>query len=157
MSKAFDTAPGLPYPLGATPDETGVNFAVFSAHADAVTLCLFGGVNGDDETARIPFLDRSGHVWHCRVNGIGAGQLYGYRVDGPYDPAAGHRFNSAKLLLDPYARAIDRAPAWDDAMRGYRAVSAHADRTHAIERPDSHNSGPAMPKCVVSDPAFDWD
>ncbi|MGH7814144.1 MAG: glycogen debranching protein GlgX [Candidatus Binataceae bacterium] len=156
MRSKSDILPGAPHPLGATPDGAGVNFAVFSEHAATVTLCLFGGAGGGEETARIPLLDRTGHVWHCRVQGIGPGQLYGYRVEGPYDPAAGHRFNSAKLLLDPYARAIDRAPVWHDSMLGYRAPAGGAEAP-AIERPDSRDSAAAMPKCLVIESAFDWE
>ncbi len=107
----FETLPGAPYPLGATADGAGVNFAIFSEHATAATLCLFGGVGGNTEVVRIPLADRTEHIWHGYVPGVRAGQRYGYRFAGPYDPPAGHRFNPAKLLLDPYARALDRDAA----------------------------------------------
>src|ERR1700722_918323 len=113
--------PGAPYPLGATFDGKGTNFALFSEHATGVELCLYGGINGNNEVARIPLAERTEHIWHAYVAGVRAGQRYGYRVSGPYDPHNGHRFNPAKLLLDPYARAIDRTPNWDDSMFGYRA------------------------------------
>src|SRR3989304_5642388 len=95
--------PGAPWPLGATPDDKGVNFALFSANATRVELCLFDGADGS-ETDRLTLGEYSSEVWHGHVSGIGAGQLYGFRVHGPYDPKAGHRFNPHKLLLDPYAR-----------------------------------------------------
>ncbi len=144
--------PGTPYPLGATPDGNGVNFSLFSEHATGVTLCLFGGVGGKSEIARIPLAERSEHIWHGYVPGIHAGQRYGYRVSGPYDPAAGHRFNPAKLLIDPSARVLDSMPRWHDSMFGYRAAAAGA-----TPHLDSRNSASVMPKCVVTDSAFDWD
>jgi len=147
----FETLPGVPYPLGASCDGAGVNFSIFSEHATGVTLCLFGGVGGNTEVARIPLAERTEHVWHGYLPGIRAGQRYGYRVSGPYEPAAGHRFNSAKLLLDPYARSIDRTPRWHDSMIGYRSIPVAG-----VTRPDSRNSARAMPKCVVVDTAFDW-
>jgi isoamylase len=143
--------PGAPNPLGATFDGKGTNFALFSEHATGAVLCLFGGAGGNDEIARIPLTERSEHVWHAYLAGVQPGQRYGYRVSGPYYPPAGHRFNPAKLLLDPYARAIDRAPAWHDSMFGYRASTATAPF-----RIDSRNSAPVMPKCVVVDSAYDW-
>jgi isoamylase len=142
--------PGAPFPLGATFDGKGTNFALFSAHATGVVLCLFGGRKGGDEI-RIPLVERTELTWHAYLPGVGPGQRYGYRVSGPYDPPAGHLFNPAKLLLDPYARAIDRTPEWDDSMRGYRASIATAPF-----RADSRDSAPAMPKCVVVDSAYDW-
>jgi len=149
----FETLPGAPYPLGATVDGAGVNFAIFSEHATAATLCLFGGVGGNTEVVRIPLAERTEHIWHAYVPGVRAGQRYGYRIAGPYDPPAGHRFNSAKLLLDPYARAIDRVPRWHDSMFGYSTTAAAG----AAPRPDSRNSAPEMPRCVVVDSAFDWE
>ena len=143
--------PGAPYPLGASCDGRGTNFALFSEHATGVDLCLFGGINGNNEVARIPLAERTEHIWHAYVAGVRAGQRYGYRVSGPYDPHKGHRFNPAKLLLDPYAGAIDRAPNWDDSMFGYRASIGSAP-----SRRNSRDSAPAMPKCVVVDSAYDW-
>src|SRR5258707_766891 len=143
--------PGEQYPLGANFDGSGTNFALFSGHATGAVLCLFGGKDGNDEIARIPLAERTEHIWHAYVAGIGPGQRYGYRVSGPYEPRAGHRFNSAKLLLDPYARAIDRAPEWHDSMLGYRASTSSAPF-----RADLRNSAPAMPKCLVVDSHYDW-
>ncbi len=152
MPKAkFTTLPGVPYPLGATFDGAGVNFSMFSENGTGATLCLFGGSDGNDEIARIPLVERTEHIWHVHVRGVRTGQRYGYRVSGPYDPPAGHRFNSAKLLLDPYARALDRMPKWHDSMMGYRATAVDA-----APRLDLRNSAPTMPKCVVVDSAFDW-
>ncbi len=150
----FKILPGTPYPLGATRDGAGVNFSIFSEHATGVMLCLFGGaaVAGNGEIARIPLVERTEHIWHVYVRGVRPGQRYGYRVSGPYDPPAGHRFNSAKLLLDPYARALDRTPRWHNSMVGYRSTAVDA-----APRLDLRNSAPAMPKCVVVDSAYDWD
>ncbi len=145
--------PGAPYPLGATSDDAGVNFSIFSEHATAATLCLFGGATGNDEIARIPLTERTEHIWHGYVPGVRPGQRYGYRMSGPYDPAAGHRFNSAKLLIDPYARALDRLPRWHDSMLGYRTTAAG----EGVPRLDLRDSGPSMPKCVVVDAAYDWE
>src|SRR5579863_9399025 len=149
----FGILPGVPYPLGATFDGAGVNFAIFSEHATGVTLCLFGGVGGDTEVARIPLGERTEHIWHGYVPGLRAGQRYGYRVSGPYNPLAGHRFNPAKLLIDPYARAIDRVHRWDDSMVGCSSAAAAA----TTPRPDPRNSARAMPRCVVVDSAYDWE
>jgi isoamylase len=143
--------PGEHYPLGANFDGSGTNFALFSEHATGAVLCLFGGKDGNDEVARTPMVERTEHVWHAYVARILPGQRYGYRVSGPFDPRAGNRFNPAKLLLDPYARAIDRAPEWHDSMLGSR-TSSHGTAL----RPDLRNSAPAMPKCIVVDPAYDW-
>src|SRR5882757_5581105 len=96
--------------MGATIDEHGANFTIFSAHAEQVELCLFDQ-EGDEETARLK-LRRTGDLWHALVDGLGAGQRYGYRVHGPYDPANGHRFNPNKLLIDPYAKALDGPVDW---------------------------------------------
>jgi isoamylase len=145
------TLPGTPYPLGATWYGEGVNFALFSEHATSVMLCLYGGVDNNEETARIALVERTEHIWHGYVQGLEPGQRYGYRVRGPYEPVAGHRFNPAKLLLDPYARALDRVPSWNDLMLGYR-VSAGTPTA----RPDSRDSGSVMPKCIVVDRSYDW-
>src|SRR5258707_10572095 len=148
----FVALPGVPYPLGATYDGAGVNFSIFSEHATAATLCLFGGTVGNEEIARLRMAERTEHIWHAYVPGVRAGQRYGYRVAGPYDPPAGHRFNPAKLVLDPYARAIDRVPRWHDSMMGYRSITAGT-----APRLDLRDSAPAMPKCVVVDSAYDWE
>ena len=105
------------------------------------------------EIARIPLAERTEHIWHAYVRGVRAGQRYGYRVSGPYDPPAGHRFNSAKLLIDPYARALDRSPRWNDSMFGYRMTAVG----EAAPRLDLRNSARAMTKCVVVDSAYDWE
>ncbi len=103
-------SPGRPFPLGATWDGQGTNFSLFSEHADGVELCLFD--EADVET-RVPLLERTAFIWHGYLPGIGPGQRYGYRVHGPWAPAQGHRFNPAKLLIDPYAKAIDGPVRYD--------------------------------------------
>jgi isoamylase len=138
--------PGGAYPLGATFDGAGTNFAVFSEAAEQVDLCLLG----DDGTeTRVPLREVDAFVWHGYLPGISPGQRYGYRVHGPYDPAAGHRCNPAKLLLDPYAKAIDGAVRWDPAVFAY--PFGHPD-----ERNDT-DSAPFVPRSVVINPYFDWD
>ncbi|MEY2725019.1 MAG: hypothetical protein RLZZ458_886 [Planctomycetota bacterium] len=112
--------PGKPYPLGATWDGGGVNFAIFSEHARGVELCLFDSVDGRSESARIPLGEHTDGVWHTYVPGLRPGQLYGYRVDGVWDPLSGHRFNARKVVLDPYARGLGRGIGWADAMFGYK-------------------------------------
>ena len=114
------TRPGRPYPLGATWDGAGVNFSLFSEHATGVELCLFEGGSGNEEIVRIALAEQSDLVWHGYLPEVRPGQRYGYRVHGPWDPAAGHRFNPAKLLLDPYAKAFDRTIRWSDTLFGYR-------------------------------------
>ena len=147
-----ESLPGVPSPLGATWDGKGVNFAIFSEHATGVTLCLYDDATPDAETGRIRFVECTEHVWHAYLPGLRPGQRYGYRLSGPYDPAAGHRYNPAKLLLDPYARMIDREPVWNDSMLGYRIGGARA-----ANRPSTSDSAPAMPKCIVVDTTYDWD
>lgn len=142
--------PGRASPMGATWDGGGVNFAVFSAHATAIDLCLFSA-GGRAELARIPFADREGDVWTLYVEGMQPGQAYGLRAHGPYAPEEGHRFNPAKLLLDPYARAYDGRLRWSDALMGYKIGSSRADLSF-----DTRDSAFAMPKAVVVDTAFDW-
>src|SRR5947207_12186586 len=121
MTKASNARiwPGLPYPLGASWDGNGVNFALFSAHAEKVELCLFDRT-GQSEQSRIALPEYTDEVWHCYLPEARPDQLYGYRVYGPYDPAAGHRFNPNKLLLDPYAKAIAGQLRWSDVLFGYR-------------------------------------
>jgi isoamylase len=143
--------PGQPYPLGATWDGKGVNFALFSAHAEKVELCLFDS-SGQHEEARILLPEYTDEVWHCYLPEARPGQLYGYRVHGPYDPAAGHRFNPNKLLLDPYAREISGRLRWSDVLFGYRFGGPREDL--AIDRRDSARF---MPKGRVIDSAFTWD
>ncbi len=111
--------PGRPHPLGATWDGLGVNVALFSEHATAVDLCLFDSPADEREAHRIRLLERTDHVWHAYLPDVRPGQLYGFRVHGPYAPHAGHRFNPSKIVLDPYARAIGRQLRWHDAIFGY--------------------------------------
>lgn len=144
------TEPGRPWPMGATLTGEGVNFAVFSAHAEKIELCLFTA-DGRHETARIPLRDRDGDIWHVHVGGLNTGTVYGYRVHGPYAPEQGHRFNPNKLLLDPYARALEGRLKWSDALMGYRIGSPRGDLSF-----DSRDNAFAVPKAVVTDPAFGW-
>ena len=142
--------PGMPYPLGATWDGAGVNFSLFSENATKVELCLFDGANGKRET-RIAMTEHTHQVWHVYLPEVRPGQLYGYRVHGPYEPEKGHRFNPAKLLLDPYAKAIAGSIQWSDALFGY--TLGHADADLSINALDS---AAGMPKCVVVDRSFSW-
>jgi isoamylase len=143
--------PGNPYPLGATWDGAGVNFALFSENATKVELCLFDKPEGDYQTDRIPMQEHTDQIWHSYLPEVRPGQLYGYRVWGPYEPQAGHRFNPAKLLLDPYAKAIAGTIQWSDALYGYPIGHADADLV-----PDQRDSAAGIPKSVVIDPAFSW-
>lgn len=143
--------PGKAYPLGATWDGAGVNFSLFSENATGVELCLFDGPDGNHEAARIPMTDHTDQVWHTYLPSVRPGQLYGYRVYGPYEPKSGHRFNPAKLLLDPYAKAIAGAIRWGDALFGYTLGHQDADLSK-----DDRDSAPNIPRCVVVDPAFTW-
>lgn len=140
--------PGNPYPLGATWDGTGVNFALFSENATKIELCVF---DGDQET-RYELTEITDFSWHGYLVGAKPGLRYGYRVHGPYDPAAGHRFNANKLLLDPYAKAIDGDLAWDDTLFGYEVGHEAADLSM-----DERDSAHALPKCVVVDPEYNWE
>ena len=143
--------PGEPYPLGASWDGPGVNFALFSEHATHVELCLFDAPDATREAARLPLPERTDHVWHGYLPDIRPGQLYGYRVSGPYDPSSGHRFNPAKLLLDPYAKQIGRTLRWNDALLGYRAAGTDGEAV-----PDARDSAPFAPLAAVQDPGFGW-
>ena len=143
--------PGSPYPLGTTWDGEGVNFAIYSRHADKVELCLFDE-SGKREVARVAFRERTDFVWHGYLPGLKPGQLYGYRVHGPYQPEKGHRFNAHKLLLDPYARRIVGEVKWSDAQFGYTIGHKKEDLSF-----DKHDSVAGMPRCQVIDPAFDWE
>ncbi|MGE0861551.1 MAG: glycogen debranching protein GlgX [Gammaproteobacteria bacterium] len=142
--------PGRPYPLGATWDGHGVNFALYSAHADAVQLCLFNA-KGRREVQRIPLTERSHDVWHAYLPEARPGTVYGYRVSGPYQPERGHRFNPNKLLIDPYARELTGALRWSDALYGYTIGHRREDLSF-----DRRESASGMPKCRVIDGAFDW-
>ncbi|OGB98457.1 MAG: glycogen debranching enzyme GlgX [candidate division NC10 bacterium RIFCSPLOWO2_12_FULL_66_18] len=145
------TRPGNPYPLGATWDGSGVNFALFSENATGVALCLIDGPDGNEEVARIRMTEQTDQVWHTYLAEARPGQRYGYRVEGPHDPANGHRFNPAKLLLDPYAKAVDGTIRWNDALFGYQVGHPDADLSR-----DERDSAANIPKCVVIDPAFTW-
>ena len=154
-SERTDVRPGSPLPLGTQERAGGVNFALFSRHASRVRLELFSN-SEHDAPARVIDLDsarnRTGDVWHVWVAGIGPGQLYAYRVDGPYEPGKGHRFNFNRLLLDPFATAISRLPPWDFvSARGYDASAPEQDL--ALSKRD--NSG-STPKCVLVNEPFDW-
>lgn len=142
---------GNPYPLGATWDGAGVNFTLFSENASNVELCLFDTVDDQQEAIKIPLKEHTDLVWHIYLPEVRPGQLYGYRVHGPYEPEAGHRFNPAKLLLDPYAKAITGTVNWNDAAFGYTLGHPDADLSK-----DERDSATAIPKCVVIDPAFSW-
>jgi glycogen operon protein len=143
--------PGSPYPLGATWDGEGVNFALFSENATAVDLCLFESPDHARETHRIRLEECTDYVWHVYLPEIRPGQLYGYRVHGLHEPEAGLRFNPSKVLIDPYAKAIAGAINWSDALFGYRIGDPKAD----LSLDDRDNVG-SMPKCVVIDQAFTW-
>jgi isoamylase len=140
----------MPYPLGATWDGKGVNFALFSAHAERVDLCLFNA-RGTREVARLTLPEYTDGVWHGSLPNARPGTLYGYRVFGPYDPAHGHRFNHHKLLVDPYAKELFGTIRWTDAHYGYRIGSHRGDLSF-----DRRDNAAAMPKCVVVDTAFTW-
>lgn len=142
--------PGRPYPLGATPSKGGTNFAIFSQYATKVELCLFDSPEAEYESERIVLQEQTDHVWHVFLPDIGAGQVYGYRVYGPYAPEQGHRFNPAKLLIDPYARAITNDVRWNEAVYGFVYGNEHGSE------PDPRDSAPYAPRCVVVDASFDW-
>jgi glycogen operon protein len=145
--------PGSPSPLGATWDGEGTNFAVFSEHATAVDLCLFNHREDAQESARIRLRERTDQIWHAYLPDVRPGQLYGFRVHGSYAPEEGHRFNPAKLLLDPYAKAISGTIRWSDALSGYSMEPPIEQRD--LE-PDRTNSAGGLPKSVVVESAFSW-
>ncbi len=142
----MDVWPGNPYPLGARWDARGTNFAVFSEYAEGVEVCLF---DQEGYELRVPMSEVTAFIWHCYLPGIGPGRRYGFRVQGPYDPKNGHRFNPSKLLLDPYAKAIDGNVDWDPSVFGYPLGDDDLVR-------DDHDSAPHVPKAVVVNPFFDW-
>jgi glycogen operon protein len=145
-----DVWPGRPFPLGAVWDGDGVNFAIFSEHAEHVELCLF---DSDDHETRIAMQERTAFHWHCYVHGIGPGRRYAFRVHGPYDPANGHRFNPRKLLIDPYAKAIEGPVQYAVAnVLPYVPDGDDADLT-----PDDEDDQDAIPKSVVINEHFDWE
>jgi isoamylase len=140
--------PGAPYPLGATWDGTGTNFALFSEAAEQVELCLLDGVEPQLAETRIALTEVDAFVWHGYLPDVAPGQRYAYRVHGPYDPARGHRCNPAKLLLDPYGKAINGEVRWNEAVFSYRFADPSALNTA--------DSAPYMPTNVVINPFFDW-
>jgi glycogen operon protein len=146
------TYPGNPYPLGATWDGKGINFALFADNATGVELCLFNSVKDETELVRIRMNERSHQVWHIYLPDLKPGQLYGYRVHGPFDPQNGHRFNPSKLLIDPYAKAIAGTIDWNDALFGYKMSDADQDLSYS-----EIDSAAFIPKSVVVDPTFDWE
>jgi isoamylase len=139
--------PGVPFPLGPTWDGNGTNFSLFSENAERVELCLF---DESDREERVVLANHTAHNWHAYLPGVGPGQRYGYRVHGPWEPKAGHRFNPAKLLIDPYAKAIEGPIRFGSAR-----VLAYAPAGEDAR--DEEDSAPAIPRCVVIDEAFDWE
>jgi glycogen operon protein len=148
-SERFTLWPGRPYPLGATFDGGGTNFSLFSANATMVELCLFSQQGREIE--RIQLTEYTDEVWHGYLPEVGPGQLYGFRAHGHYAPEEGHRFNPAKLLIDPYAKQITGRLRWSDALMGYRVGSGRLDLSQ-----DRRDSAFALPKAVVADPTFAW-
>ncbi|HYF70599.1 MAG TPA: glycogen debranching protein GlgX, partial [Ohtaekwangia sp.] len=144
--------PGRPYPLGATLDKDGVNFAIYSENATAIELLLFDEPNDEVESRKIKLFERTHQVWHVYIPGLKAGQLYGYKVDGPFDPSLGQRFNKHKLLLDPYAKAIAGKIEWHDSLFGYEIGHEQEDVSFS-----ELDSTPFLPKSVVIDQTFEWD
>lgn len=147
---ALRILPGKPHPQGATWDGSGVNFAIYSEGATGVELCLFDDASSK-ESKRISLVEVTGYVWHCYIQGLKPGQLYGYRVHGPYDPENGLRFNASKLLIDPYARALTGKADWNGGVFGYPLGGEAEDLVL-----DETDSSAAVPKCVVTAPNFDW-
>lgn len=143
---------GSPFPLGATWNGEGVNFALYAENATAVDLCLFNSKEERNESVKVRVEERTHHVWHVYIPGLKPGQLYGYRVYGPYEPQNGHRFNPNKFLLDPYTKAISDTVQWHDSMFGYEIGHPDADLSFSTS-----DSAPFMPRSVVIDPNFDWE
>ncbi|MEM6823902.1 MAG: glycogen debranching protein GlgX [Pseudomonadota bacterium] len=143
MRQSLTLSAGAPAPIGATPDEGGTNFAVFSAHATRMVLCLY---DPSGREIRVDLPEREGDIWHGHVAGIRPGQLYGYRAYGPYRPTEGHRFNPNKLLMDPYARRLTGHPVWHDALLGFTASDPKGDLSF-----DTRDSAPYMPRSVVAE------
>jgi glycogen operon protein len=143
--------PGSPHPLGATWDGEGVNFALFSEHATAVELCIFEHADDAVPVESVTMPIATDRVWHCYLPDARPGCLYGYRVDGPWDPDQGHRFNRAKLLIDPYAKAVSGAIRWREEYFGHEPAGPDSDLV-----PDPRDSAGGMPKSVVVDQAFTW-
>jgi len=147
-------SPGKDFPLGANWDGKGVNFALFSKYATAVELCLYDTEEDQTESIKINVTHCSRNVWHVYLPGLKPGQLYGYRVHGPYEPDNGHRFNPNKLLIDPYAKAIAGSVKWNDALFGYKRDDKKKNKDTSFSELDS---AAFVPKSVVIDPSFDWE
>jgi isoamylase len=143
--------PGEPYPLGATWTGVGVNFALFSAHATKVELCLFDSADSKQETERIELREHTDMIWHGFLPDARPNQLYGYRVHGPYEPASGHRFNPNKIVMDPYAKSVGRSIRWADEMFGYQVGDASGDKSF-----DHRDNAAFAPLAAIVDPAFTW-
>jgi len=143
--------PGSPYPLGATWNGMGVNFAIYSEHGTGVQVCLFDSVDASRESSRVLLTEQTDMVWHGFLPDVQPGQLYGYRISGPYDPMAGHRFNPSKVLVDPYAKSIARTLRWSDEMFGYRIGAPEADMVR-----DERDNAAFAPLAAVIDPSFTW-
>lgn len=143
--------PGQPYPLGACWDGNGVNFAIFSENATKVELCLYESISSEKDYEKICILENTDQIWHCYIPGIKPGQLYGYRIHGPYDPENGHRFNHNKIILDPYAKVICRKTSWSDEMFGYRIGDPGLDMSF-----DERDNSAFAPLAAVIDNTFDW-
>ena len=144
--------PGSPFPLGATWNGNGVNFALYAENATGVELCLFNSPEEKAESIKIKIEERTHHVWRIYIPGLMPGQLYGYRVHGPYEPQYGHRFNPNKFLIDPYAKAISGTIRWHDSLFGYEVGHPDADLSFSTV-----DSAPFMPRSVVINPTFDWE
>jgi isoamylase len=142
--------PGAPYPLGATWDGVGVNFAIFSENATRVELCLFDSVDAEVESLTIPLPEQTDMVWHGYLPDVHPGQLYAYRVHGPYEPHRGHRFNPNKLVMDPYAKVIGRATRWHDSLFGFELGAGDEQRF------DRRDSAPYAPLAAIVDNSFTW-
>jgi isoamylase len=145
----FELYPGSPNPLGATWDGQGVNFSLYAYNATAVELCLFDDNCGQEHTV-VRLFERTNQIWHVYIPGVRPGQCYGYRVHGPFEPTEGHRFNSNKLLIDPYAKAISGSVNWHESLYGYNFGEDDLSFNEL-------DSAPFVPKSVVIDPAYDWE
>lgn len=144
-------AAGKPAPLGATWDGIGTNFAIFSEHATKVELCLFDSPQAERESRKIELTEQTAFVWHCYLEGVHPGQIYGYRVHGPFDPLNGQRFNPNKVVVDPYAKSVVRPVQWDDNLFGYAIGDENQDLSF-----DERDSAATAPLAAVIDPAFEW-
>ena len=142
---------GSPYPQGVTLRDGGANFAIYSENAERVTLQLFDRPDSADPSEEFALTERDDFVWHAFIPGIRPGDLYGYRVEGPYKPEQGHRFNSNKLLIDPYARALTGVIDWNNDLFGYLMGSEKGDTSFSWS-----DDARSMPKCAVIDGSYDW-